>query len=98
MQGQLLSYLMYVKYPAAQSQDIEELSTAQGKPLGYLKFMITQQRIPISAVSLQINGKWRQLKRSGDNYWQPAFLYTAQARSSVVEGRPRKIVNSKGPW
>lgn len=50
----------------------------KGKPLGYLKFMITQQRIPISAVSLRINGNWKKLKRSGDNFWQPAFLYTVQ--------------------
>lgn len=56
------------------------LHIAQGKPLGYLKFMITQQRIPISAVSLRIEGKWNPLKRSGDNFWQPASTYKKQVR------------------
>ena len=45
--------------------------TWQGKVLGFLKFMITQQRLPISAVSMTINGQWQQLVRSGDGYWQP---------------------------
>ena len=44
---------------------------AQGKTLGFLKFMITQQRVPISAVSMTINGKWQSLVRSGDGFWQP---------------------------
>ncbi len=39
--------------------------------LGFLKFMITQQRLPISAVSMTVNGKWQQLVRSGDGFWQP---------------------------
>lgn len=48
--------------------------------------MITQQRIPISAVSLRIKGKWKPLKRSGDNFWQPAFTYWKQARSFMHLG------------
>ena len=32
--------------------------------------MITQQRVPISAVSMTINGQWQSLKRSGDGFWQ----------------------------
>ena len=60
----------------------------QGNPLGFLKFMITQQRIPIAAVSMRIAGVWHQMERSGDNYWQPVTGFP----SSVV--RPSRLATA----
>ena len=56
--------------------------------LGFLKFMITQQRVPISAVSMTINGQWQRLSRSGDGFWQPTQYDSnnPQARSPYQIG------------
>ena len=47
--------------------------------------MITQQRVPISAVSMTINGQWQRLSRSGDGFWQPTQYDSnnPQARAMV---------------
>lgn len=39
-------------------------------PLKHVKFMVSGSRVPPTAVSVKLQGQWRQLCRSGDNYWQ----------------------------
>ena len=55
----------------------------QGRPLGFMKLMVTSHRIPISLVEVYLNSKWIKFSRSGDNYWQPStpgFVYRAPVR------------------
>ena len=44
-------------------------------PLGFIKLQITNQRIPLAGVDIQLvndsHWQWRAMKRSGDGYWQP---------------------------
>ncbi len=77
--------LNFMPTPQACHADYARCRPTQGKVLGYLKFMITQQRVPVSAVSMTINGRWQSLKRSGDGYWQATQydVNNPQARAIV---------------
>ncbi len=60
--------------------------------------MITQQRIPISAVSMTINGRWQQLKRSGDGFWQPTQYDENNPQARAIRQAFEDIAGGRLPY
>lgn len=67
-----------------------------GKPMGYLKLMLTSMRIPVSMVNFYSQGKWQLMKRSGDGYWQPTQGGTYDRNKSPKEELRLKIYCADG--
>eukprot|EP00955_Chlamydomonas_euryale_P022690 239752-Chlamydomonas_euryale.AAC.6 len=40
-------------------------------PLEYIKLMVHSSRVPPGGVAIKLDGVWHDMRRSGDNYWQP---------------------------
>ncbi|KAK9823091.1 hypothetical protein WJX72_000218 [[Myrmecia] bisecta] len=64
----------------------------QGSNNYYIKMAVTNTRVPVESIQLQVQGVWRDMQRSVDNYWiiqsldGQCCLFPAQVRVTSVFG------------